>query len=100
MRFEEQCDEFLTEKDIYDDIYSIVLHYIMTQYALKKGLKTLGEHGEAAFQKKMTQLNLWDTFKPIKKDLLFPDKQVKAIALLVFLTDKSDVSIQDKPVQM
>ena len=73
------CNQHQMSKEIVSRIWE----YLMTQHNLNKGLKLYGKQGEEAAQK--------DRWTP--KTLTYEEKR-KAIASLMFLTEKWDGSIK------
>jgi hypothetical protein len=44
--------------------HATVMHHVMTQYSLNKGLRKFQKVGEAAVSKELKQLHMRDTFTP------------------------------------
>ena len=67
-------------------------------FSLKKGLELFGEKADVAVQKELNQIHQMDTYKPVhKSDLTFEDRK-KALASLVFITEKRNVDIKARKV--
>ena len=77
-----------------EDIGVRVLEYILTQHSLNKGLRMYGEQGEFATKKELKQLHHVEIFQPIDPDKLTNEEKEKAIASLMFLTEKQDGTIK------
>ena len=57
-------------------------------FRLKKGLELFGEKADVAVQKELSQIHQMDTYEPVhKSDLTFEDRK-KALASLMFITEK------------
>ena len=67
-------------------------------FSLKKGLELFGEKADVAVQKELNQIHQMDTYKPIyKSDLTFEDRK-KALASLMFITEKRNGDIKARKV--
>ena len=77
-----------------EEIVSRTWEYLMTQHNLNKGLKLYGKEGEEATQKESQQLHDMETFEPVDPKILTYEEKRKAIASLMFLTEKRDGSIK------
>jgi hypothetical protein len=59
--------------------------YIMTQYNLKPDLRKFGARGAAVVVKKLMQLHIMDTWKPIHPSQLGQEEEkMRALSLLLF----------------
>ena len=50
--------------DRYSDVLPKIVHTVMTQLALKKGLKEFGDRGKEAVSSELLQIHMQDTFAP------------------------------------
>ena len=67
-------------------------------FSLKKGLELFGEKADAAVQKELNQIHQIDTYESVhKSDLTFEDRK-KALALLMFITEKRNGDIKARKV--
>ena len=67
-------------------------------FSLKKGLELFGEKADAAVHKELSQIHKMDTYEPLhKSDLSFEDRK-KALALLMFITEKRNGDIKARKV--
>ena len=67
-------------------------------FSLRKGLELFGNKAGVAVQKELTQIHKMDTYKPVhKSDLTFEDRK-KAIASLMFITEKRNGDIKARKV--
>ena len=80
----------LEEGAIEDVIGARVLEYVLTQHSLDNGLKLYGKKGEHATKKELKQLHDMATFEPVDSKNLTEEEKCKAIASLMFLTEKRD----------
>ena len=68
---------------------SQVIHYMMTQYSLKRGLKEFPEEGKKAVKTELEQLYDKQVFKPVHwKDLTRQDK-LKVLNSIIFIKRKN-----------
>eukprot|EP00957_Ditylum_brightwellii_P182665 13913589-Ditylum_brightwellii.AAC.1 len=72
------------ERDDMDNI----MHFALTQYSLKQGLKKIQEAGENVVKEEFLQCHQKETFKPIAPDELAKEQQKSALKLLMFITKK------------
>ena len=67
-------------------------------FSLKKGLELFGEKADAVVHKDLTQIHKMDTYEPIyKADLSIEDRK-KALASLLFITEKRSRDIKARKV--
>ena len=67
-------------------------------FSLKKGLELFGEKADAALHKELTHIHKMDTYEPLhKSNLTFEDRK-KALALLMFITEKRNGDIKARKV--
>ena len=50
--------------DTYSDVLPKIVHTVMTQLALKKGLKEFGDRGKESVSSELMQIHTQDTFAP------------------------------------
>ena len=50
--------------DTYSDVLPKIVHTVMTQLALKKGLEAFGDRGKEAVSSELLQIHMQDTFAP------------------------------------
>ena len=62
-----------------------MLHIIMTQYALKTGLRKFKKRGEAEVTKEITQMNVLEAFSPVGSTKLTKKRRSEVVASLLFL---------------
>ena len=78
-----------------EKVMATVLHYTFAQnYSLNKGLKIFGKRGEEATTKELKQLHEMDAFIPLNPSTLTQEQKERAIASLIFLTEKRDGTIK------
>ena len=64
----------------------------------KKDLELFGDKADVAVQKELEQIHAMDTYKPVhKSDLTFEDRK-KALASLLFITEKRNGDIKARKV--
>ena len=68
--------------------------YILTQHSLNKGLKLHGKLGENATKKELKQLHDMATIQPVDAEMPMEAEKEKAIASLMFFTEKHDGTIK------
>ena len=78
----------------YSHTFVTLMHYAMTQYGVKAGLKKFKEKGEEAVVKEFTQLHMRDTFEPRHAKDLTEEEKEQALRSLMFLKEKRDASIK------
>ena len=67
-------------------------------FHLKKDLELFGEKADVAVQKELNQIYQMDTYEPVhKSDLTFEDRK-KALASLMFITEKRNGDIKARKV--
>ena len=67
-------------------------------FSLNKGLKLFGDKANVAVHKELSQIHAMDTYDPISKSLLTIEDRRKALASLMFVTQKSNVDIKARKV--
>eukprot|EP00957_Ditylum_brightwellii_P189271 14405946-Ditylum_brightwellii.AAC.1 len=65
-----------------DDMDNVV-HFVLTQYSFKQGLKKFQEAGKNAVKEEFLQLHQKETFKPIAPEELTSEQRKSALKLLV-----------------
>jgi hypothetical protein len=70
--------------------------YIMMQYNLKPSLRKFGARGAAAAVKKLTQLHIMDTWKPLHPSQRGQEEKMQALSLLLFLKEKQTGQIKGR----
>eukprot|EP00957_Ditylum_brightwellii_P100990 7697351-Ditylum_brightwellii.AAC.1 len=81
----------LTKKGKYDmsqGNFDDVVHFALTQYSLKQGLKKFKQKGEDAVKEEFLQLNQKETFKPIAPNILAKEQRRAVLNSLMFITKK------------
>ena len=68
------------------------------QYLLKKGLEKFGERGTKANEKELRQLHDRTCFRPISIADMTPEEKMKAMEVLMFLTEKRDKTVKSRLV--
>jgi hypothetical protein len=76
--------------------HATVMHYAMTQYSLKKGLKKIQNLGEAAVSKELKQLHMRETFAPQHISDLTEEEKQESLESLMFLKEKRDGMIKGR----
>jgi hypothetical protein len=76
--------------------HATVMHHVMTQYSLKKGLRKFQKVGEAAVSKELKQLHMRDTFTPQDSGTLSEAQKRGALESLMFLKEKRDGTIKGR----
>ena len=67
-------------------------------FSLNKGLKIFGNKANVAVQKELSQIHAMDTYEPIMKSLLTMEDRRKALASLMFVTEKRNGYIKARKV--
>ena len=67
-------------------------------FSLKKGLELFGEKGGTAVHKELEQIHKMNTYEPMYKFDLSIEDRIKALALLLFITEKRDGDIKARKV--
>jgi hypothetical protein len=80
----------------YSHLHATIMHHVMTQYSLKKGLKKFKEVGEEAVSKELLQLHMRDTFKPQDTEELSTNQKKGALESIMFLKEKRDGTIKGR----
>ena len=65
---------------------------------MKAGLKRWGEKGSQAVSNELSQLHLWDTFRPINPKALSKYEYDKVLGSRLFLKQKRDQTIKGRMV--
>eukprot|EP00957_Ditylum_brightwellii_P085091 6469664-Ditylum_brightwellii.AAC.1 len=65
-----------------------VIHFALTQYSLKQGLKKFQEAGENAVKEEFMQLHTKETFQSLAKDELTDEQRKSVLKSLMFITQK------------
>ena len=81
-----ECDD--------EDVVASIMHYLLTQYSLQQGIKMFREKGEAATTKELKQMHDMEALIPLNVQSLTDEQKNKAMALLMFLTEKQDGAIK------
>ena len=69
---------------------TLVTHYLLSQYGMKKGIKMFGERSVRSFQKELEQLHNRKVTKPrLPRDLTAEQKR-RFISYLMFIKEKRD----------
>eukprot|EP00957_Ditylum_brightwellii_P205326 15343367-Ditylum_brightwellii.AAC.1 len=75
---------YAMSREDFDD----VVHFALTQYLLKQGLKKFKKEGESTVKEEFLQLHQKETFQPMTPDELINDQKKGALKLLMFITKK------------
>ena len=67
-------------------------------FSLNIGLKLFGEKANFTVQKELLQIHVMDTYDPIMKSSLTVKDRIKALASLMFITEKSNGDIKARKV--
>jgi hypothetical protein len=73
-----------------------IFHFVMTQFALKTGLKKFKESGEIAVTNELTQLHMIETFAPQDATKLTRKQRNDALGSLMFLKEKRNDEIKGR----
>ena len=73
-----------------------VLHIVMTQYLLKKGMALFGDEADESVVKEFTQLHNMDTIIPVHRSDLTSAQRRAALRTLMFLKRKRDGSLKSR----
>jgi hypothetical protein len=68
--------------------HTTVMHHVMMQYSLKKGLRKFQKVGEEDVSKELKQLHMGDTFTPQDSGKLSDAQKQGALESLMFLKEK------------
>jgi hypothetical protein len=77
-----------------EELEKLMNEICMTQYSLKAGLKKFGAEGEKAITKELSQFHDMSVFEPVDATSLTADDKKKALASLLFLKEKRDGRIK------
>jgi hypothetical protein len=80
----------------YSHLHANIVHYAMTQYLLKKGLKKFKGNADEVVSKELMQLHLKDTFIPKDEGELTEAQKKGAPKSLMLLKEKRDGSIKGR----
>jgi hypothetical protein len=78
----------------YSHIHANIVHYVMTQYSLKKGLHNFKGKDEEAVSKDFMQLHFKDIFIPQDEVGLMEAQKKGSLESLMFLKEKRDGSLK------
>ena len=81
----------MTKEERMEHVLGVIL---LQQFNLNAGLKKFGVRGEQAVSKELKQLHDMRTFSPVDAQTLSKEEQIKALSLLMFLTEKRDGNIK------
>ena len=73
-----------------------VLHIVMTQYSLKKGMALFGNEADESVVKEFTQLHNMDTIIPVHRDDLTSAQRRATLRTIMFLKRKRDGSLKGR----
>jgi hypothetical protein len=73
-----------------------IFHLVMTQFALKTGLKQFKKRGELAVTNELTQLHMMETFIPQDATKLTRQQRREALGSLMFLKEKRNGEIKTR----
>ena len=68
------------------------------QYSLKKELKLFGEKADAAVNKELRQIHVMETYEPVDPKTMTYEDRKKALASLLFITEKRNGDIKARKV--
>ena len=71
-----------------------VLGVALAQYSITAGLKKFKEKGEKGVTKELTQMHDMRVFTPVLKESLNKEERSKALASLMFLKEKRDMTVK------
>ena len=74
--------------------FASVMHHAMTQVSLKRDIKQFKEDVEKAVSKKLLQLHMKSTFRPLKAGNITYREEDKALESLAFLKEKCNGSVK------
>eukprot|EP00957_Ditylum_brightwellii_P009612 724568-Ditylum_brightwellii.AAC.1 len=74
--------------DMSQDNFNDVVHFALTQYSLKEGLKKFKKEGEDAVKEEFQQLHQKETFTPMAPQDLTHEQKKIALNSLMFITKK------------
>ena len=83
------CPTKMTEEQL--DAY-IVGVIVAQKYSLKKGLELLSEKVNVAVTKELTQIHDMETYEPVDPKTMTYEDRKKALASLLFITEKRKVT--------
>ena len=83
-----------TPKTSDEDVLATIMQYLLVQYNLHQGLKIFGKKEEAATSKELKQIHEMNALIPLNAEDLSEEVKKKAMASLIFLTEKRDGSIK------
>ena len=81
---------------VYSDVLPKVVHTMMTQLAVKKGLKEFGDQGKDAVSSELPQIHMQDTFAPTYGGDLTSEERRQALESLLFLEEKRSGKIKGR----
>ena len=82
--------------DTYSDVLPKIVHTVMMQLALKKGLKEFGDRGKEAVSSKLLQIHMQDTFAPTYGGDMTSEERRQALESLLFLEEKRSGKIKGR----
>ena len=82
--------------DTYSDVLPKIVHTVMMQLALKKGLEAFGDQGKEAVSSELLQIHMQDTFAPTYGGDMTSEERRQALESLLFLEEKRSGKIKGR----